>query len=185
MPSLINYRGIQVVSPDPSGDGGLAIQNDLKSLVEWSPRSAWDESADPTAGDDEDDDFYPGSLWLRIDSTPARLFVCQSSDAAAAVWIPLTPALRSLVTKTAAYTITNSDDIVLCNAAGGAFTVTLPSATGNTGRQFVVKRLNSGSNTVAVAAVGGQTIDGASSVSLSVQYQIITVVCDGSNWFTI
>lgn len=185
MPSLVNYHGLQVLSPDPTGDGGLAIQNDLKSLVDWSPKSVWDESTAPTAGDDEDDDFFPGSFWLRTDTTPARLFVCQSSTAASAVWIPLTPPLRFLASKTAAYTITTSDDIVLCNASSGAFTVTLPTASGNTGLQFVVKRLNSGSNAVTVATAGGQTIDGASTVSLSSQYEFITLVSDGSNWFLI
>jgi len=29
MASLTAYRGLQVLSPDPIGDGGLAIQNDL------------------------------------------------------------------------------------------------------------------------------------------------------------
>jgi hypothetical protein len=36
MPTLTNYRGLQVVSPDPTGDGGLAIQNDLKLLADRS-----------------------------------------------------------------------------------------------------------------------------------------------------
>ncbi|MCA9058609.1 MAG: hypothetical protein KDA85_08920 [Planctomycetaceae bacterium] len=185
MPSLVNYHGLQVLSPDPTGDGGLAIQNDLKSLVDWSPKSVWNGSADPTAGDDENDDFFPGSFWLRTDTTPARLFVCQSSTASSAVWVPLTPPLRFMVSKTAAYTITTSDDIVLCDATGAAFTVTLPTAVGNTGRQLVVKRLNSGSNAVTVAAAGSETIDGASTVSLSTQYQVITMVSDGSNWAVI
>lgn len=185
MPSLTNYRGLQVLTPDPAGDGGLAIQNDLKSLVEWNPRSVWDESADPTTDDDTDDDFYPGSFWLRTDTSPARLFVCQSSDAAAAVWIPLNPALRSTTAKSSAYTIATSDDIVLCNASAGAFTVTLPTASGNTGRQFVIKRMNSGGNAVTVAAASGQTIDGSGSVSLFAQYQSITVVSDGSDWIVV
>jgi len=30
MTSLTSYRGIQVLDPNPVGDGGLAIQNDLK-----------------------------------------------------------------------------------------------------------------------------------------------------------
>ena len=30
MTSLTSYRGIQVLDPDPIGDGGLAVQNDLK-----------------------------------------------------------------------------------------------------------------------------------------------------------
>lgn len=89
MPSLTSYRGIQVLSPDPSGAGGLAIQNDLKQIVDWQPRSVWAQSADPAANDDEGDDFYPGSRWLRTNTSPPRLFVCQSSAAGAAVWKPV------------------------------------------------------------------------------------------------
>jgi len=36
MTSLISYRGIQVLDPDPIGDGGLAIQNDLKSEFDFT-----------------------------------------------------------------------------------------------------------------------------------------------------
>lgn len=34
MATLIDYKGLQVISPDPVGDGGLAIQNDLKELAD-------------------------------------------------------------------------------------------------------------------------------------------------------
>ena len=78
MATLTAYRGLQVVTPDPTGDGGLAIQDDLKSLVDWSPKSVWAQSADPTVSDDQTADFFPGSLWLRTDSSPPKLFVCES-----------------------------------------------------------------------------------------------------------
>ncbi|RLS54289.1 MAG: hypothetical protein DWH91_12115 [Planctomycetota bacterium] len=86
MATLTAYRGLQVVTPNPTGDGGLAIQNDLKSLVDWSPKSVWAQSADPTAGDDQTGNYFPGSLWLRTDVSPPKLFVCQSSATGAAVW---------------------------------------------------------------------------------------------------
>ena len=86
MPTLTAYRGLQVVTPNPTGDGGLAIQNDFKSLVDWSPKSVWAQSVDPAATDDQSADFFPGSLWLRTNVSPPKLFVCQSSATAAAVW---------------------------------------------------------------------------------------------------
>jgi hypothetical protein len=89
MATLTDYKGLQVVDPDPTGDGGLAIQDDFKQLVDWHPRSEWAQSAAPTANDDEGDDFYPGSHWLRTNTSPSQLFVCQSSAAAAAVWVQL------------------------------------------------------------------------------------------------
>jgi hypothetical protein len=32
MSSLITYNGIQIVTPDPTGDGGLALNNNFKAL---------------------------------------------------------------------------------------------------------------------------------------------------------
>lgn len=86
MATLTAYKGLQVVTPDPTGDGGLAIQNDFKALVDWSPKSSWSESTVPGANDDQTLDYHPGSLWLRTDTTPPQLFVCQSSATASAVW---------------------------------------------------------------------------------------------------
>ena len=86
MSSLVAYRGLQVVDPAPTGDGGLAIQEDLQALVDWNPKSVWSQTADPTVNDDEGDDFFPGSHWLRTNVTPPKLFVCKTATAGAAVW---------------------------------------------------------------------------------------------------
>ena len=86
MSSLVDYKGLQVVDPMPTGAGGLAIQEDFETLVDWHPKSVWAQTADPTVNDDEGDDFYPGSLWLRTNVTPPKLFVCQTATTGAAVW---------------------------------------------------------------------------------------------------
>ena len=86
MASLIDYKGLQVVSPDPVGAGGLAIQDDLKQLVDWNPKSRWDATTDPASNDDEGNDFHPGSMWLNTGVTPARLFVCKNAATGAAEW---------------------------------------------------------------------------------------------------
>ena len=86
MSSLVAYRGLRVVDPAPTGDGGLAIQEDLQALVDWNPKSVWSQTADPTVNDDEGDDFFPGSHWLRTNVTPPKLFVCKTATAGAAVW---------------------------------------------------------------------------------------------------
>lgn len=87
--TLENYRGLEVVTPDPTGDGGLAIQNDFIKLVDWNPQSVWNATSDPTVDDDEDHDFFRGSLWLRTDTTPPQLYLCTVQDAGAAVWEPV------------------------------------------------------------------------------------------------
>lgn len=85
----------------------------------------------------------------------------------------------SLVTKTANYTITQTDDIVIFN--GTSLTATLPSAGATaigTNRQYVVKNINSTSLTVGSTS---GTIDGASTDTLA-QYAVGRYLSDGTNW---
>lgn len=93
------------------------------------------------------------------------------------LWLPWT---TKSVTST--YTIGPKERVILANATGGAFTVTLPNATLRRNQTpITVKRLNGGGNAVTVGSAGG-TIDGAATQSLGTQYATIQVVSDGQNW---
>ncbi len=89
MASLTDYRGLQVLDPAPVASGGDAIQDNFKHLADWQPKSVYSETSDPTPSDDVTDSFYPGSVWLRVDVTPPKLFVCVDSTTGAAVWKPI------------------------------------------------------------------------------------------------
>lgn len=82
---------------------------------------------------------------------------------------------------TALRTLDTTDYIVECTS--GTFNVTLPTAVGITGKTYVVK--NTGSGVITVATTSSQTIDGSTTVSLSVQYTSITVSSNGSNWIVL
>lgn len=91
----------------------------------------------------------------------------------------------ALVSKTSAYTLTTSDCVVLANATSAAFTLTLPSASSvPTGRQYLLKKVDSSANAVTIATTSSQTIDGSTTASLASQWSKLTVVSDGSNWYT-
>jgi hypothetical protein len=90
---------------------------------------------------------------------------------------------RGYVTKTANYTITDTDDYIAADATGGSITMTLPSAVGRAGRIYTVRRTNSGTNTVSVATVSSQTIlGGASPAIINIAGQSLTIMSDGANW---
>lgn len=95
------------------------------------------------------------------------------------------PIATAVAAKTAAYTLTATDSVVTADATGGAFTLLLPTAVGITGRQYTIKRLNAGANTVTVDANGAQTIDVALTYVLTVQFQTVRVVSDGANWIVV
>lgn len=73
----------------------------------------------------------------------------------------LTRILNGFATKTAAYNLVISDDVVLAN---GTFTVYLPPAANATGRPFTIKNINTG--TVTVSANGAELIDGTTTFTL-------------------
>lgn len=88
---------------------------------------------------------------------------------------------RALSTKTANYTTTAADSVIIGNSAS-AFTITLLSAaTATAGKVFTVK--NKGAGVVTVASASG-TIDGATTKTLA-QWASADFVSDGTNWFII
>jgi len=95
------------------------------------------------------------------------------------------PIATALATKSAAYTLTATDSVILADATSAVFTCTLPTAVGITGRQYTIKRINAGSNNVTVGCAGAETIDGATTYSLTSQYQSITVVSNNVGWLII
>lgn len=109
------------------------------------------------------------------------------SVSAAPVWSTPTPANDQVISKTSAYTLVpSSDDTCLADATSTAFTVTLPAASGNGGKKFTIKKIDSTSNIVTIARAGSDTIDGATSALLSLQYESVTLVSDGSAaWYII
>ena len=80
--------------------------------------------------------------------------------------------------QTGAYTATITDHVINCTA--NTFTVTLPTAVGITGRQYVIK--NSGAGVITVDGNAAETIDGAADATLATQYDSITLASDGANW---
>jgi hypothetical protein len=106
-------------------------------------------------------------------------------DAGLGQWVPETPAVTAAYTvrtKTTTYTAL-AGDVLLCDATGGAFTVTLPAAAGVTGQSISVKKTDASANAVTVDGNGAETIDGAATLALATRYAAVTLWSDGSNWW--
>lgn len=89
-----------------------------------------------------------------------------------------------LVTKSGSYSIAGFDHKVLVDVSGGVSAITLPTAVGIIGKEFIVKdwKGNAASNNITIGTTGGQTIDGASSKVISSNYGSVKFVSDGANW---
>ena len=86
--------------------------------------------------------------------------------------------------KTTTYTMVAADlgTVITGNTTGGGFTITLMSAaTATNGRGITIKHTGT-ANTLTIARAGSDTIDGATSVALTTQYNAVELVSDGANW---
>ena len=86
---------------------------------------------------------------------------------------------------TATGNVQSGDYLMLCDATGGAITMTLPPAALVPGRIYVFKRINSGANAVVVDGYAAETIDGAATYTLSAQWNSVTIMSNGTAWFII
>lgn len=89
-----------------------------------------------------------------------------------------------VTTKSANYTAIAFDQVILVDASNGAVTITLPTATGRTD-PLTVKKTDVSANTVTLAAASGQSIDSAATKVLSAQWEKITVIPSGGNWYVV
>lgn len=74
-----------------------------------------------------------------------------------------------------AQTLDSEDQFVEANS-GGAFNITLPASSLNTGRRYII--FNKGAGTVTIMPNGADTINGAASLALT-QYQTAMLTSDG------
>ena len=88
----------------------------------------------------------------------------------------------NLSTKTSNYSILTTDTVINADTTSGNVVLTLPTAIGNVGRAFYIKRVSMGAYAVTIATTGGQLIDGASTAILEFQYDAVTVISDGTGW---
>lgn len=85
------------------------------------------------------------------------------------------------------YTVTDTDEISIILMTTGASdkTVTLPTASDNSGRVITCKKVDSGAGRLLISEEGTDQIDGYSTVVAPLQFDFITVQCDGTTWHII
>lgn len=89
-----------------------------------------------------------------------------------------------ITTEVSSVPLTDENDVILCDAAGGDMVVTLPPAGTNLGRSYYIKKIDSSTNVVTASGnVISEVIDGDINFDLTSKDESIRVVCDGSNWF--
>lgn len=84
------------------------------------------------------------------------------------------------------YVVSSTDSVILCNSSAGAISILLPAAASSNGRTLNIKDKGSAvSYNITVDANSSETIDGALTQTISVNYDSLTITCDGSNWYVL
>jgi len=93
---------------------------------------------------------------------------------------------RKEITSTAVdITLDKTYYTVLVDAVGANRTITLPAAASHEHRVYNIKKIDASANTVTIDGNGVETIDGAATVVISVQWDSYTLQCDSTGWFII
>lgn len=164
--SVTGSGGVNVTYDDPSGITTVSLDADLAAIAALAGTGI----AVRTAAD----------TWAQRTITAGNgIAVTNGNGVAGNPTIAVDGTVQAISTKTGAYTATATDEVLLCN---GTFTLTLPAAASNTRRRYSVR--NTGAGTVTIDPNAAELINGAATLALT-GGQFVTIVCDGSAWFTI
>jgi len=119
-------------------------------------------------------------------STAARLGVGDNGDVltlAAGVpsWSPVSVSPTAVTSKSTTYTALTTDDTILADTSGGAWTLTLYAASGNNGRKIRVKKTTNDLNILTIDGNASE-IDSSTTIKLNTYLEEVELTCDGSNW---
>ena len=87
----------------------------------------------------------------------------------------------------ASYTVTDTDNVIIIDqqSMSDVSTVNLPAASSSNRRILTFKNISSTGGEVTLDGNSSETIDGTVTYSLPNQHDASTIICDGSNWFTL
>jgi hypothetical protein len=83
------------------------------------------------------------------------------------------------------YIVTNKDHIISGDASAKNIAISLPTAAGIKGRQYIIKKTDDSTNEISIKAQSGEKIDGDASLQISIPWQTKTIVSNGKNWLLI
>lgn len=116
-----------------------------------------------------------------VNGTSGQVLTSNGSSAPSYQAVSVT---TNVVTKTATYAATTSDNVIILNSTN--FFINLYTAAGNTGKQITIIKtdkndvVNAGFVTI-IASSASSSIQG-SSFQIGYQYEMVALVCDGTNW---
>ena len=113
--------------------------------------------------------------------TPGNNVFGTDGGAGAAYTVQVGP--RSNNTGSTVNLTAGSNTVQTCDCTSNAITINLPAASGATDKLFRIKKTDSSANAVTIDGNASETIDGALTFTIPIQYMSVDIICNGSNWF--
>lgn len=105
-----------------------------------------------------------------------------SGEASGLIWASPSGSALAVASKTTTYTATTADDVILASTSGGAWTLTLYAASGNSGKVLRIVKTTNDFSVLTIDGNASETINGSTTTTINTQYESLTIICDGSNW---
>lgn len=83
------------------------------------------------------------------------------------------------------YTLLATDHFILADATAGVITIALPAAAGCTGWSCYIQAKSISGGNITIDPAGSENINGASTKVISVQWDAVRIVCDGTAWYAV
>jgi len=88
---------------------------------------------------------------------------------------------------TTSYQTTSTNHVLFVIPVGGGSTITLQTSDCINGREIIIKDTNgsAGTDNITIETQGSETIDGAATYTINSNYGKVTLISNGTNWFTL
>ena len=156
--------------PDRAGTFALSVNSVFADVYGDITLTAGDVGAEPALGNPSVNGYVLSSTTAGV-----RSWVAPGGGGSAYT--------VTSVSTTYTETATSGTKIVKANTTGGAFSVTLPTAVGNTATIIIKK--TAGVPSLTVDGAGTETIDDGLTAVINRVYESITLVSDNANWLIV
>ena len=83
------------------------------------------------------------------------------------------------------YMISDQDSTLLVDGSAGIVHVLLPDATFSSGKQLILKKIDSTNNDIRLVGLNQQIIDNDTSYVLTAQFEYVALLSNGTSWMVV